>query len=176
MLCAVIVPAFTACTTNTQAFLKVWWTVYAPLSSIVHVPKSKKKVAQIYKIKEKFSVSWSQNRNGISAACPNMATSYLSADNIGHEMMMYQSQTCTSDKILKGINGGKGARDEIRHRFGKMVLPSKSLHHTYCFFCACEARPLAFSLAASAVSRAFSVAVSASVLVGVSPAQQERLA
>lgn len=41
--------------------------------------------------------------------------------------------------------------------------------HTYCFFCACEARSLAFSLAASAVSLARSVAVSAKVLDGVSP-------
>lgn len=42
--------------------------------------------------------------------------------------------------------------------------------HTYCFFCACEARSLAFSLAASAVSLARSVAVSAKVRDGVSPA------
>lgn len=42
-------------------------------------------------------------------------------------------------------------------------------HHTYCFFWACEARSLAFSLAASAVSLARSVAVSAKVLDGVSP-------
>lgn len=41
--------------------------------------------------------------------------------------------------------------------------------YTYCFFCACEARSLAFSLAASAVSFARSVAVSAKVLDGVSP-------
>lgn len=41
--------------------------------------------------------------------------------------------------------------------------------HTYCFFCACEARSLAFSLAASAVSLARSVAVSANVRDGVSP-------
>lgn len=41
--------------------------------------------------------------------------------------------------------------------------------HTYCFFWACEARSLAFSLAASAVSLARSVAVSAKVLDGVSP-------
>lgn len=41
--------------------------------------------------------------------------------------------------------------------------------HTYCFFCACEARSLAFSLAASAVSLARSVAVSANVLDRVSP-------
>lgn len=44
--------------------------------------------------------------------------------------------------------------------------------HTYCFFWACEARPLAFSLAASAVSLARSVAVSAKVLDGVSPATE----
>lgn len=43
--------------------------------------------------------------------------------------------------------------------------------HTYCFFCACEARSLAFSLAARAVSLARSVAVSAKVLDGVSPAK-----
>lgn len=42
--------------------------------------------------------------------------------------------------------------------------------HTYCFFWACEARSLAFSLAASAVSLARSVAVSAKVLDGLSPA------
>lgn len=45
--------------------------------------------------------------------------------------------------------------------------------HTYCFFCACEARSLAFSLAAMAVSLARSVAVSAKVLDGVSPAKKK---
>lgn len=44
--------------------------------------------------------------------------------------------------------------------------------HTYCFFWACEAKSLAFSLAASAVSLARSVAVSAKVLDGVSPAEE----
>lgn len=46
--------------------------------------------------------------------------------------------------------------------------------HTYCFFCACEARSLAFSLAARAVSLARSVAVSAKVLDGVSPAKKHQ--
>lgn len=46
--------------------------------------------------------------------------------------------------------------------------------HTYCFFCACEARSLAFSLAASAVSLARSVAVSAKVLDGISPTKSQR--
>lgn len=46
--------------------------------------------------------------------------------------------------------------------------------HTYCFFCACDARSLAFSLAASAVSLARSVAVSAKVLDGISPAKSQR--
>lgn len=46
--------------------------------------------------------------------------------------------------------------------------------HTYCFFCACEARSLAFSLAASAVSLARSVAVSAKVLDGISPKKKEK--
>lgn len=45
--------------------------------------------------------------------------------------------------------------------------------HTYCFFCACEAKSLAFSLAASAVSLARSVAVSAKVLDGISPAKSQ---
>lgn len=45
--------------------------------------------------------------------------------------------------------------------------------HTYCFFCACEARSLAFSLAASAVSLARSVAVTAKVLDGISPAKSQ---
>lgn len=47
--------------------------------------------------------------------------------------------------------------------------------HTYCFFCVCEARPLAFSLAASAVSLARSVAVSAKVLDGISPAKANEM-
>lgn len=49
------------------------------------------------------------------------------------------------------------------------------MFHTYCFFCACEARSLAFSLAASAVSLARSVAVSAKVLEGVSPAKKPNM-
>lgn len=46
---------------------------------------------------------------------------------------------------------------------------SRGTAQTYCFFWACEASPFAFSLAASAVSLAHSVAVSANVLEGVSP-------
>lgn len=116
---------------------------------------------------------------GISAACLNIAISCVNTDYMRHERMMCSQpgRIYTSIKILnRGLSERTGATDEIRHRLRKMAPPSKSMHHTYCFFCACEARPLAFSLAASAVSRAFSVAVSASVLVGVSPAQQIRLA
>lgn len=50
-----------------------------------------------------------------------------------------------------------------------------AVHHTYCFFWACEARSLAFSLAARAVSLARSVAVSAKVLDGVSPTKTKEV-
>lgn len=119
----------------------------------------------------------------LQPACLNIAISYVNTDYVGHERMIFffnprRSRIYFNDKILKGLSEGMGARVEIRHRLRKMVPPpsSMSLHHTYCFFCAWEARSLAFSLAASAVSRAFSVAVSASVLVGVSPAQQVSVA
>lgn len=65
---------------------------------------------------------------------------------------------------------------DLRDSFGESRRERSHFHHTYCFFWAWEAKSLAFSLAASAVSRAFTVAVSAKVLVGASPARWSQTA
>lgn len=72
------------------------------------------------------------------------------------------SASCTRAKTMRDGRNGKSV-PLTAAKEAMVVL------HTYCFFCACEARSLAFSLAASAVSLARSVAVSVNVLDRVSP-------
>lgn len=85
------------------------YTVFAPSQSLLYVPNSD----------QNTSVAHTRyTRNGVFAACLNIAISYVNTDYVSHEKMTHPqlNQIYMSDKILKGISEGMGATDEIRHR------------------------------------------------------------
>lgn len=84
-----------------------------------------------------------------------------------HYISLFWQAATTRNQCVPPQQGGGAVPASVANQ-------TLDVAHTYCFFCACEARSLAFSLAASAVSLARSVAVSAKVLDGISPAKSQR--